>query len=144
MLEWNRELDNSGQREKAISAEHAGKSLRDFIAHFFGCEECRSNFLKAYDACELDVCNRLKHYKKPSSWRQLPIWLSELHNAVNLRLMKEQAEEEGRVPSSEDELNTRWPSEKECPLCFTGNGTVDEGTLLKHLRIDYWCVKSES
>jgi hypothetical protein len=141
MLEWNLELDS--KREMAISAEHAGKSLRDFIAYFFGCEECRSNFLKAYDECELDGCNRLKHYKKPSGWRQLPIWLFELHNAVNLRLMKEQAEEEGRVPTPEDELSTRWPTKKECPMCFKGNGTVDEETLLKHLRIEYWCVKSK-
>jgi hypothetical protein len=135
LLEWN---EDSPQR-MAVSAEDAAKTLRDFIA-YSGCEEFAS-FLKAYDACELDRCSRLTQNATISSWRQLPLWLFELHNAVNLRLMKERYEREGRVVTPEDELNTRWPPKEECPMCFD-DGILVEDSVLKHLRVEYWLVNA--
>lgn len=137
ITEWN--SNTRDDRSKGVSAEDAGKVLRNFIAHFFGCDECRTNFLNAYDSCELDRCNRFTPAFTSSVWNEFPLWLFEMHNAVNLRLMKEQAKEEKRVVSEEDERKTQWPSRMECPGCYNNtDGSFVKEAVLQHLRIEYW------
>lgn len=65
-----------------IPTGHASETLRNYIDHFFQCDECRMNFLSMYDTCAFDGCHRLS--KNPSSseeeWRELTLWLWETHN----------------------------------------------------------------
>lgn len=137
ITEWN--SNTRGDRSIGITAEDAGKVLRDFIDNFFQCDECRTNFLKAYDSCELDRCNRLKSIFISKVWNEFPLWLFEMHNAVNLRLMREQAVEEKKVVTEEDERKARWPSVLECPGCYNNtDGSFIREAVLQHLRIEYW------
>ena len=119
--------------------EQAADILRDYIANFFGCEVCRMNFLQSYDACAFDRCNRLQDkIGELKDWKQLPLWLFETHNAVNVRLMKEEAEREERTPTHQDELNAQWPSRLDCPKCWHPDGSWDEDLMYEYLRHEYW------
>lgn len=112
---------------KRISTDDAAHTLRDYIKHFFGCIECRNNFLAMYDSCAHDRCKRLVNdanglvKEKHTSWAQLPLWLFEAHNAVNVRLMKEKAERNKQTPSKQNELDVLWPSRQECFACYSDN-----------------------
>lgn len=142
VVEWNKQGDN---KWIVIATEYAADTLRDYVAHFFGCQVCRENFLAAYDACAFDRCNRLKPHTDddendsyPTDWEQFPLWLWETHNAVNVRLLHERATREGRTVSAQDETDVRWPSRQECPGCWRDDGSWDEDVVYKYLRISYW------
>jgi thiol oxidase len=116
-------------------------TLRDYIEHFFQCEVCRLNFLSTYDACAFDGCRRL--LDKPSlsenEWRELPLWLWETHNDVNVRLMGERLErhaEEG--PYQWESQQARWPSLYACPNCWRDDRSWEEDEVFKFLRSCYW------
>jgi hypothetical protein len=126
------------QGDMVMSTVQAADTLRDFVANFFGCEECRTNFVAAYDACSHDRCNRLNTDDLSlEGWMQLPLWLSETHNSVNVRLMKEEAGRQGRTPTPADEVAKEWPSLQACEKCWAEDGTREVSTY-KYLRVDYW------
>ena len=143
VVEWNKQGDN---KWIIISTEKAADTLRDYVAHFFGCDVCQQNFLSAYDSCAFDRCNRLKpptdddetESSDPTDWDQLSLWLWETHNAVNVRLLHERAEREGKTVTPQDEVDARWPSRQDCPGCWREDGTWDEEIVYKFLRISYW------
>jgi hypothetical protein len=118
----------------------AAETLRDFIAHFFGCEVCRLNFLHAFDACANDRCNRLStHAGEYEDWKEFPMWLYETHNAVNARLLTERAEQEGKpVPTRHDLVDVQYPSRFDCPQCWHGDGRWDPDKMFIYLRLVYW------
>ena len=119
--------------------EQVAENLRNYIANFFGCEICRMNFLNAYDSCAHDRCNRLHdNIGDLAAWKQLPLWLFETHNSVNVRLVKEQAERDNRVPTHQDEINAQWPSRLECPKCWRADGSWDEEIVYLFLLDQYW------
>jgi hypothetical protein len=51
--------------------------------------------------------------------------------------MKEQAERDKRIPTSEDEVEKQWPSREDCTKCYQEDGSREMSTY-KRLRIDYW------
>jgi hypothetical protein len=113
--------------------------LKDFVENFFGCEVCRVHFLQGFNGCAYDGCNRLiDHVGTIEDWMQLPMWLYEFHNGVNIRLMKEKAEREGRIPTPEDEIAVQWPSRKDCPMCWHDDGKFDPTNVFIFLRLTYW------
>jgi hypothetical protein len=138
LVEWNRFLPDDTNLRMAISAEDAGKILRDTVNSFFGCQECRTNFVKAYDDCFLDRCNRLRHFKDIDHWQQFPTWLLDMHNAVNVRLAKEKAEKDHHILTLADENAKKWPQQQDCPKCWKKDGAIDEEAMYKYLRIEYW------
>lgn len=122
-----------------IHTAEAADILHDYIANFFTCEECRRNFLQSFDACDHDRCSRLgSSTKDEHEWKQLALWLWETHNGVNVRLMKEKAQREGRMVTEEDERRAMWPSRLQCSTCWREDGTWDDDTIFKFLRISYW------
>jgi thiol-disulfide isomerase/thioredoxin len=140
VAEWNSLAEN---KWAVIAPETAAKTLRNYVAHFFGCQVCQENFLAAFDSCAFDRCNRLKpdtDDPDPKDWEQLSLWLWETHNAVNVRLLHERADREGRIISPQEEEAVQWPSRKECPSCWRNDGTWDEDDMFKFLRIVYWYV----
>ena len=117
----------------------AAVALRNFIEHFFGCEVCRTHFIESYESCAFGGCQRLVDYVgEMPDWIQLPMWLFEFHNGVNVRLMKEKAEREGRTPTLQDEINVKWPSRKDCPMCWHDDGRHDHQNIFIYLRLTYW------
>jgi hypothetical protein len=142
------DYNNMVHERRRLSTEKAAHSLRDFIENFFQCSECRANFLKAYDSCSHDRCRRLSTdvnglaREKITAWAQLPLWLFETHNAVNVRLMKEKAEREGRVPTMDDEIEVMWPPRADCLPCWnedkaTGKLSPNPTVVYKWLQLEY-------
>ena len=141
VVEWNMML-NEEQAAMIISTIHAAETLRDFIHHFFACEECRTHFTSEYAACSYNRCNRLTD-EDPclANWIQLPLWLSETHNGVNVRLAKEKAQRESVEFTHAMERRKLWPLHEDCSKCHEEEGTHEADTY-KFLRIEYWYVCS--
>jgi len=134
VVEWNNLVSDEWA---IIEINEAADTLHDYVANFFACDVCRKNFLSAYDACAFDRCTRFAG-EEPKDWKQLPLWLWETHNAVNVRLMKEQAERDRKLVTTEDEIRVQWPSRSECPECWGKDGAWDENLMYKYLRMEYW------
>jgi hypothetical protein len=137
-VEWNNWV--IGDDWSYYDSNEAAEMVRNFIEHFFGCEVCRMNFLHAYEACAHDRCNRLpKYIGGENDWKEFPMWLFETHNSVNVRLMNERAERENnRIPTRKDEIAVEWPSRKECPRCWHGDGRWEQDNVYVFLRLTYW------
>lgn len=142
------DFNNMVHEKRRISTEKAAHTLRDFIENFFQCSECRANFLKAYDSCSHNRCRRLSTdvdglaRDKITAWAQLPLWLFETHNGVNVRLMKEKATREGRETTVDDEISVLWPPYTECLPCWnkdkdTGQLTHNPTVVYKWLQLEY-------
>ena len=127
------------EAEKILITEHVARTLRDYIDNFFGCESCRQNFVATFDSCGHDRCDRLKDEfsEKEMDWVQLPLWLFETHNAVNVRLLKERASREDRNVSPDEIASVQWPPRRECSACWMNDDEWDEDIVLKYLRLEY-------
>ena len=77
-----------------------------------------------YDNCGHDHCNRLKseitvrHADGSDSASELALWLWEVHNSVNARLMTEAAQRQNREVTHEELLASKFPTKKMCPGCW--------------------------
>lgn len=143
VVEWNLMIQ-SDDGSRIVDTASSALTIRNFVEHFFGCDVCRLNFVNAYDSCFLNRCHRLIPDETLESWIQLPVWLWEMHNAVNVRLLKEKYEREyhGRIPTLEEEHAVQWPSRKECPRCWSDEGGWDDMIIYKFLRVEYWYIDS--
>lgn len=136
--EWNLMLleENS---PNLLDLTDTADTFRNYVQHFFGCEVCRLNFVSAYDACAHDRCHRLDPTDQSrTAWIQLPLWLFETHNAVNARLLREQAEREGWNVTLADQRAREFPSRHACPVCWKADGSWDEDMVYQFLRLEYW------
>eukprot|EP00978_Attheya_sp_CCMP212_P014329 scaffold36408_cov53-Attheya_sp.AAC.2 len=111
------------------SPQHVGETIRNFIALFFPCDVCRWNFLDMYDNCGHRHCKRLitsmpallhddEKITPEIAGRELALWLWEVHNAINIRLMRESAERENRIVSDEEKLAGQFPTMLLCNKCW--------------------------
>ena len=139
-VEWNLMIvDGDWELYQGVAA--AAETLRNYIENFFACDVCRVNFLHAYDACRFDRCHRLHDSAETrEQWMELPLWLFETHNSVNVRLMKEAAEREHRSPTHQDEIDKHWPPLEYCPSCWREDQAWDTENVYKYLRLIYWYV----
>mmetsp|Transcript_7039 Transcript_7039/g.9037 ORF Transcript_7039/g.9037 Transcript_7039/m.9037 type:complete len:180 (+) Transcript_7039:530-1069(+) len=80
-----------------------------------------------YDSCGFNVCQRMSadalheanEIDGRESWRELAIWLWEVHNDINIQ-KGISATKNGNEMSMEKFVNTNdfiWPSQGECPEC---------------------------
>lgn len=137
VVEWNLMIYDGDHL--IMPVDDVAVTLRNYIEHFFGCEVCRENFLHGFDTCARDRCSRLHHSATTQQeWVQLPLWLYEFHNGVNLRLMRERASKEGWTPTRDDEIKAEWPPRDECPKCWREDGGWNEDMVYKFLRVEYW------
>jgi thiol oxidase len=122
-----------------IGVEDAAVTIRDYVENFFGCEVCRMNFVAAFDSCAHDRCTRLDNNATTvDKWRELPLWLYETHNSVNIRLLHEKGDREGFTPTSQEEINKQWPARDDCPQCWREDGGWVEDNVAAKLKLDYW------
>ena len=102
-----------------------------------------------YDNCGHDHCNRLKseittmdptvNGSDPARM-ELALWLWEVHNSVNARLMKEAAQRQNREISHEETLASKFPTKKQCPDCWLDANMTkwDNATVFHFLDEWYW------
>ncbi len=93
-------------------------TIRSWIEQFFGCEDCRNNFL----AMSTGIATRVRGRD------DAVLWLWQAHNAVNLRLAQEQLEEttaygqENLYKYDPAAPKVAWPSAQNCPRCHRSCG----------------------
>ena len=161
-VEWNSYV--TIHEWSGINPIKAADTIRDFIFHYFLCEECRMHFVNEYDSCSYDRCNRLvdNHIKEGplntepdfvnKQWIQFPLWLYETHNGVNKRLHNERLElrkkqQEGGNPADGVDYDSfltdsdvMWPPKLTCPSCWLSpnDGRWDEENVYRYMRLTYW------
>ncbi|KAL3922029.1 MAG: hypothetical protein SGILL_002425, partial [Bacillariaceae sp.] len=135
---------------KTFSPMEAADTIRNFLQHFFTCRPCREHFIENYDQCENNRrCDRLAFSENleaiaPSDWKELPLWLWEVHNEVSVRLVHERAAKDygqkgvRKFVKPKDEVKVIWPTVETCILCFNEDGTWNEGQVFRHLEKVYW------
>ena len=149
-----------------VSSAEVAATIRNFISFFFRCEVCRLNFVNIYDACGHQDCVGLDHSvpfldleNKGSismdmdmdmdarggvevTNRETALWLWEVHNGVNSRLMKEAAERERRIVSKQEILASKFPTKNMCPQCWL-NDNMEEWNVeevFSFLQKWYWTI----
>ena len=118
-----------------VSVQHAGKTIRAFVdAFYIGCDSCRRSWIELYDeACSLASPNQMTGIEE--QWKQLAIWIWEVHNEINIR------RQHYKNPTS-----LLWPSRRECTNCWpsengakaTSMDSFDQEALFNHLKKTYW------
>jgi len=118
-----------------VSVQHAGQSIKAFIAHFYiGCDSCKRSWIELYDeANSLALTNQMTGIDE--QWKQLAIWIWEVHNEINIRRQ-----------SYKNPSKLLWPSREECPKCWPSENGVtaksmdsfDQDALFNHLKKTYW------
>ncbi len=140
-----------------VSSKEVAFVIRNFIANFFRCEVCREHFLQMYDDCGHSHCQRLDErlpfardewlglsvlpeIPDNESSSETAVWLWEVHNDVNLRLMNEAAERDRREISKEEILASKFPTKRLCPKCWLDEDmeTFDFDEVAKFLSTWYW------
>ena len=121
--------------------------MKRFVGNFFACDVCRWNFLNMYDNCGHDWCNRLNSAMPELSGqdptqvgRELAIWLWEVHNSVNVRLMREAATAEDRTVTQSEKLASIFPPPELCPNCWEDDtlSSYDKDEVFAFLKRWYW------
>ena len=140
------------ENSRVFSPIEAADAIRDYIAEFYNCAICKKNFVANYDDCDNNRrCDRLTEDAEDASladWKELPVWLWEVHNEVSIRVGKEEEKRRSTrlflkvsfFPKKVDkpQIALIWPNMEECFLCFNEDGTWDEAEVFKHLESVYW------
>mmetsp|Transcript_3546 Transcript_3546/g.7639 ORF Transcript_3546/g.7639 Transcript_3546/m.7639 type:complete len:592 (-) Transcript_3546:432-2207(-) len=135
VVEWNL----AGSEELSYTPMEVGDIFRSYIEQFFGCEVCRVNFLNEYDTCGFSRCDRLNtEIGSLDDWKELPLWLFELHNGVNLRLMNERAKRDDRTPTQQELDSVEWPARRDCPSCWHSDGRFELDAIYSFFQLTYW------
>ena len=127
-------------------------TIRNFVANFFACDVCRWNFIDMYDNCGHDHCNRLPSESSiilgesggtgrgAEVVKELPLWLFQAHNAVNVRLMDEAAARANRNVTLEEKRAALFPPVAMCSKCWTNVETneYDPDAVYNFLKTWYW------
>ncbi|VEU36824.1 unnamed protein product [Pseudo-nitzschia multistriata] len=140
LVKWNHLATDDGQM---IIPAAMADIQRNYVEHFFQCEECRLNFLSDFDACMFDRCNRLITLANGGTLEQFiqyPLWLYETHNGVNVRLRNERIEQGIESESFTTQAEISWPPASSCPLCWLSRekDRWDELEVYKFLEQSYW------
>ncbi|EJK49387.1 hypothetical protein THAOC_31739, partial [Thalassiosira oceanica] len=132
-----------------VSQHHVAETIKNFIAYFFSCDVCRTNFLNMYDGCGHGHCDRLKQEVlsvagNDSDRMELALWLWEVHNSVNTRLMKEAATRQNREITHEENFAALFPTKRMCPGCWLDDDMTkwDNATVFDFLDGWYWPANS--
>ena len=133
-VKYNRKVDHLD----VLSTGSVAITIRDAVDKFFDCHVCRDFFAHSFDNCEYGRCESLSmKLGEESDWVQLPLWLSRLHNSVNLQQMKVEAAKGHRVLNADDESTASWPVRTECNCCWNDDGEPNEEVTYRYLEYIY-------
>jgi len=125
----------------------AADTIRNYIDKFFTCKPCREHFLATYDDCNNNRrCERLtndKNAENPSDWKELSLWLWEVHNDVSVRLVGERISNSytkgvKNTPTLKDEVSVLVPNINSCIMCFEDDGMWNKAEVFRFLERTYW------
>ena len=128
----------SGQARNFSPAE-AAEAMKEFIKNFFPCKPCSEHFVAQYNECINQRCVRLSDNSLTATnpdWMELSKWLWEVHNDVNVRLLKERSG--SRELSVHDEVQVLYPPLHDCTRCFKADGSQNENNIFLYLEKEYW------
>ena len=133
-----------GARDQ-VSTKFVAQTMRDYIEQFFDCGQCKEYFLEMFDTCGFNHCKRFKQNQKlppPESWPEFGIWLWEVHNDVNVKIIEAEVKRQNsHAGALQHKLDlAAWPPATECPTCKDESGKWDTDAVLKHLKKEYWLV----
>lgn len=138
---------------ETVRTEHVVEAMHDYINNFLGCKICKTNFNKLYKkSCGKhgNGCDRFKKDKYKGKridprknpnleyWRDLSLWVWELHNSINLEVLKERKAADGQEANGADIEHVIYPSAKACPNCKTRSGQWDKNEVYNYLKSQYW------
>jgi thiol oxidase len=144
------EFNSMSMQRNRMGTELVARQIRNFVQAFFSCAECSSHFVSSFDACEYDRCHLLSTHGNgtvsQADWQQLPLWLSKVHNSVNVR--RAAAITSGKRLLSREEqryqpLPRPWPARADCPPCWI-SGPVSqqdqwaEDVVYQFLKLEYF------
>lgn len=101
---------------KSSDSTEVLSTMTDYIANFFGCQECADHFQEMSKTMPGNV----------TSLADSVLWLWKAHNTVNKRLSGDFSEDPG-FPKKQ------FPVETMCPKCHLGDGSWDEKEVLSYL-----------
>ncbi|CAJ1945778.1 unnamed protein product [Cylindrotheca closterium] len=132
------------ERTKTFSPLEAANVIRNLIKFYYN-PDYSSAFVQDYDDCNKHRrCDRLTNDKEAASvgdWKELPLWLWEVHNDVAINVLKETTQKkhpEILELTQEEEMKVIWPSVDQCHLCFQEDGTWNENQVFNFLEEHYW------
>jgi hypothetical protein len=140
-----------------LSPSYAGRVISSFIDRFFiHCENCRKLFTTLYDeACcalhnsdhSIADATAQDAIGDDQDWRDLAIWIWEIHNEVSVRTRHSFRKGYNKFPHKAS-TSLLWPSLEECPKCWqtktSGSGQLidmnsyDRDAVYKYLKETYW------
>jgi thiol-disulfide isomerase/thioredoxin len=136
-----------------VNTERVAITMHDYVNNFLGCKICKKNFNKLYKkSCGKKVSECVRFSKKPKRgigvdprknihlpyWRDLAIWIWELHNAINIEVLYEKKKSIGKVPTEEEKAKVIYPSKEMCLHCRTLAGDWNETEVYSFLKSQYW------
>jgi hypothetical protein len=131
---------------RVFSPLEAADVWRNYMAEFYSCTECRTEFVNQYDACMFRRCDRLKEEAASATvadWKELAKYAWELHNAVSLRVAEIRNKEslvEVATKKRRKGANIKaiFPSIEQCLACFKDDGSWNEDAVFLFLEKTYW------
>ena len=128
------QLGNS-RRENAFKSDpvSATMAIYGYLTHFFACEECRDNFLKAHPEAQMEA---LVADTGQNDGRSLMLWWWATHNRVSARLQVESTE---RGDSDALFWHKPFPTKSKCGSngCIDSNGKFIESGVAALLVREY-------
>jgi hypothetical protein len=89
-----------------VDVSEAMSKFRFMVSNFLDCEACQHHFISSYDHCMFGRC-------EVKTGEQLMLWLWRLHNAVSVRVLKENPS-----LSQDGSVDRRWPLYRDCEGCW--------------------------
>lgn len=133
---------------KTYSPSEAADVIRNMLQHYYLHGQ---DFVEAYDDCQNHRrCDRLTEEKEDATigdWKELALWLWEVHNEISVKILKEKKMKKKLFATAPVELTAAeeivvlWPTVEECYLCFGEDGTWNENEVFNHLEEHYWYVR---
>lgn len=127
-----------------ISTAHDATTVINYVHNFFACTACGITFESALKSCSSPHCHRLwnlltKDFSPGARWNGLALWLWQLHNEINVMLIREEADGRGgRGLTKNEEMAAYWPQVEVCPACWNSDGSFDEDEIYTFLHKEYW------
>jgi len=123
-----------------VPTKFVAQTIRNYIEYFFDCDQCQDYFVEMFDSCGFNHCRRFKQPEKlppEESWGELALWLWEVHNDVNVKLVEAELQR-GRSTSKHKLYLAAWPPAAECSTCRDADGKWNKDAILSHLKKEYW------
>lgn len=140
-----------------IATESAATIIRNYINHFgmgndadaatttTATATATARTMRQYFLAQLDICHERQCLEPKNGdtapgvadWIQLPLWMSETHTYVNLKLQQDRARATGTQHTLEQHMSTVWPPRSYCPACWNSSGQWNKAVVYQYMQLEY-------